>query len=97
MLKDNEEYGRKFAIGRSKLFLKKDIYNKFLKMNSVLRDKIIVYIQKIARKWLYKARYNIKKTAIRVIQGFFRIGIASKTKHNLLINRSIKRIGYKLS
>ena len=45
MLKDNEEYGRKFAIGRSKLFLK-DIYNKFLKMNSVLRDKIIVYIQK---------------------------------------------------
>ena len=92
ILTENKEYGKQFAIGKSKLFLKKDLYNSLLAKNDKLRDKLTIFIQKNIRKWIYRKRFNRMKQKILTIQGFGRIIIAKKKTNILRVKKATKII-----
>lgn len=84
----NKEYGNQYAIGKSKLFLKKDLYNNLLKQNDELRYDLVVFVQKNLRKCLCKKRYIRVLRMTVVVQGFARIVIAKNVTYTLRIARA---------
>jgi myosin heavy chain 9/10/11/14 len=86
-LLDNEDKD-KYSFGKSKLFMKRDIYDYLSNINNVIKDKLAIKITKNIRMWFYRKQYMHKLSCILKIQTLFRKFI--KRKAYILIIKNLR-------
>ena len=72
LLKSTEKNINKFQIGQSKIFMKPNFYRELDKQNNECRDKIVVNIQKLVRRFIAVRKYYFALYFIRLIQSKIR-------------------------
>ena len=86
ILVNSSEYGDKYAIGKSKLFLKKNVYNNLIEINNNNRYFLATKLVSQVRGWLIKKSYlNIKKHIIKiqsVVRKLFGVKLFHKLRRN---------------
>jgi len=100
-LEENVDCKKKYQIGINKVFLKKQFYEKYHKINELSKGKIILFLQKNIRKYLARTRYLRILNKILKIQCRIRIFRSQKKlqqlkehKASIIINRNLKAYLY---
>lgn len=102
-IKSDVENNDKYQIGHSKIFLKRNYYDAFYKINIAGKYKLCSYIQKFIRGYLCRTKYIHSLYNIVRLQSFFRKKYAKTIVHEMrihynasVINRNIYKYLYRL-
>ena len=82
---------KNYKIGKTKLFLKKDLYNNLYKKNNEIRRKCILQIQKNNRKYIIRKRFINLKNFIIKVQYFIRKLKKKRLDSSIKINSKIRQ------
>ena len=75
-----------YQIGKTKIFMKKELYDKYYRINNECKDKLVTVIQSYIRRYLGIKNYFYTLYKIIVVQSIVRMKIDIKNVHKIRIN-----------